>query len=326
LQKTSSCAVVVRVPAAQRCPYPTFGTELSRAQRRAAAHDRRCDMRWHSNDRNDLAAARVRVDDGTNLATLTGASGADAAAAAAVLRAGGVVVPDARFVEGGQVTVVAQVSDSDDQAQERRVPGYTLSNLDVMIVSPQVISDLGMGTRIGSVVAATTRAPTPAEQDRARAQLVALGPKHDDLQVENGPDRSLDTVALILALAAGVLALGVTAAATGLAAADGRADISTLAAVGAAPWTRRLLSLSQSGVIAGLGSLLGALAGLGAGLAVLVALNQPVPDQWPASDPYPLVVPWLNLVIGLLAIPAVAMLSAGLLTRSRLPVERRQPT
>jgi putative ABC transport system permease protein len=33
-------------------------------------------------------------------------------------------------------------------------------------------------------------------------------------------------------------------------------------------------------------------------------------------------VPWLNLAV-LLAVPLVAMLGAGLLTRSRLPIERR---
>jgi putative ABC transport system permease protein len=33
-------------------------------------------------------------------------------------------------------------------------------------------------------------------------------------------------------------------------------------------------------------------------------------------------VPWLNLAT-LVAVPVVAMLGAGLLTRSRLPIERR---
>jgi putative ABC transport system permease protein len=86
---------------------------------------------------------------------------------------------------------------------------------------------------------------------------------------------------------------------------------------------RRALSLSQSGVIAGLGSLLGAVAGLGTATAVLVALNRGYADVWPAPAPYPIAVPWLNLVVALLVVPLVAMLGAGLLTRSRLPIERR---
>jgi putative ABC transport system permease protein len=33
--------------------------------------------------------------------------------------------------------------------------------------------------------------------------------------------------------------------------------------------------------------------------------------------------PWLNVAIALLVVPVTAMLGAGLLTRSRLPIERR---
>jgi putative ABC transport system permease protein len=76
-------------------------------------------------------------------------------------------------------------------------------------------------------------------------------------------------------------------------------------------------------VIAGLGSLLGAGAGFGAAAAVLSALNQRYADSWPAPAPYPITVPWLNLAAALLVVPLIAMLGAGLLTRSRLPVERR---
>jgi putative ABC transport system permease protein len=35
------------------------------------------------------------------------------------------------------------------------------------------------------------------------------------------------------------------------------------------------------------------------------------------------VVPWRNVGVALLVVPLVAMLGAGLLTRSRLPIERR---
>jgi putative ABC transport system permease protein len=76
-------------------------------------------------------------------------------------------------------------------------------------------------------------------------------------------------------------------------------------------------------VIAGLGSLLGTVAGLGAATAVLAALNRAYADAWPAPTPYPITVPWLNVGLALLAVPVVAMLGAGLPTRSRLPIERR---
>jgi putative ABC transport system permease protein len=73
-------------------------------------------------------------------------------------------------------------------------------------------------------------------------------------------------------------------------------------------------------VIAGLGSLLGAVAGLGGAVAVLLALNRGYADIWPTPTPYPITLPWLNIGIALLV---VAMIGAGLLTRSRLPIERR---
>jgi putative ABC transport system permease protein len=76
-------------------------------------------------------------------------------------------------------------------------------------------------------------------------------------------------------------------------------------------------------VIAGLGSLLGAAAALGGSVAVLVALNRGDADLWPAPTPYPITMPWLNVGVALLVVPMVAMLGAGLLTRSRLPIERR---
>ena len=81
------------------------------------------------------------------------------------------------------------------------------------------------------------------------------------------------------AIVAGLITLGAAAIATGLAAVDGRADLSTLAAVGASPRVRRALSLSQSGVIAGPRSLLGAIVGLGAATAVLFASTGPTPTS-----------------------------------------------
>jgi putative ABC transport system permease protein len=170
-----------------------------------------------------------------------------------------------------------------------------------------------------ATLATTSRMPTVAEQDRAQA---ALGNEFA-IQVEQGPPTTGPTL-LVLAIVAGVITLAAAAIATGLAAADGRSDLAVLAAVGASPRIRRALSLSQSGVIAGLGSLIGAVAGLGASTAVLFALNQRYAGVWPAPTPYPIKVPWLNVGVALLVVPLIAMLGAGLLTRSRLPIERRQ--
>jgi len=167
-------------------------------------------------------------------------------------------------------------------------------------------------------LATTSRMPTTAEHDRLSA---ALG-KEYEASIEHSPEPK-NAELLVLAIIAAVIAIVAAAVATGLAAADGRADLATLAAVGASPRVRRTLSLSQAGVIAGLGSLLGTVAGLGAATAVLVALNQGYADVWPAPVPYPITVPWLNVALALVVVPVVAMLGAGLLTRSRLPIEHR---
>jgi putative ABC transport system permease protein len=106
----------------------------------------------------------------------------------------------------------------------------------------------------------------------------------------------------ILAIVAGVVTLAAAALATGLAAADGRADLAALAALGTSPRMRRALSLSQAGVIAGLGSIIGTLAGLGTAIAVLITLNQATADAWPLQQPRPIIVPWLNIATALVVV------------------------
>ena len=58
-------------------------------------------------------------------------------------------------------------------------------------------------------------------------------------------------------------------------------------------------------------------------VATLVALNRGYAEIWPAPTPYPITLPLVNVGVALLLVPVVAMLGAGLLTRSRLPIERR---
>ena len=45
--------------------------------------------------------------------------------------------------------------------------------------------------------------------------------------------------------------------------------------------------------------------------------------MWPVQPTLPIIVPWLNIGAALVVVPLVAMLGAGLLTRSRLPIEHR---
>jgi putative ABC transport system permease protein len=325
------CFVHAEADPARRCPYEfeVLRREPTPGEQRAARRDARCDgvgglygyFKYLVTDRLTVVA-----DPGA-VGALTGLEAADADRAAAALRAGKVVVDHPRYLHDDQVRLTITTSQpaakENDRSWTRTAPGYAPPHrprAPITLMTWRTARSLGLDPVPSMVLATTGRMPTVAEQDRLQA---ALG-NRVGVYVERGVRWHSDTgVLLVLAVMAGVITLGAAAIATGLAAADGRGDLGTLAAVGASPRVRRGLSLSQSGVIAGLGSLLGAAAGLGGSVAVLLALNRGYADVWPAPTPYPIALPWLNVAVAVLVVPAVAMLGAGLLTRSRLPIERR---
>lgn len=322
------CGVGAQMPEDRQCPLYLLQREPTREEQRQARRDPRCQTEvsgWtYGSSIGDVVGGRDAV------AAITGTSGDDLARAGAVLDAGGVVVYDERLIVDGKVTLmVTEGATNEDPGESRTitVPGYAMTTgTEPMgaIYSAAAVAAAGLPTRSAGVAVATTRMPTQAEEDALNAAMRDIDGRLS-VSVERGPRGQEDPTALILAMVAGVITLGAASIATGLAAADGRADLSTLAAVGASPRVRRLLSLSQSGVIAGLGSTLGVVAGLGAAFAVLFAFNQAAVDRWPPEAPYPMNVPWTNLAV-VLVVPLVAMLAAGLLTRSRLPIEQRRLT
>jgi putative ABC transport system permease protein len=132
---------------------------------------------------------------------------------------------------------------------------------------------------------------------------------------------------------AGVITIGATTIATALSNVDSRPDLTTLGAVGAAPRTRRLLSMSRAGVIAGIGTALGAVAGFLPAYAWVHSQARSADLSggthggtiYVPGEHLPrmlLVVPWLPLTSTLIVVPLAAMLVAGLFSRSRLPSER----
>jgi putative ABC transport system permease protein len=325
------CAVRPRTPAARQCPYSpeVLRRDPTPVEQRAARRDARCDglgglYRYFQYAFTDTFTLVIDPD---AVGAVTGLAAEDADRAAAALRAGKVVVDHPRYLHGGQVTLTITTGNPFDKTKEKTrtatVPGAALPHrprAPITLMSRQTARSLGLDPVPSMLLATTGRMPTVAERDRLQAALGSTA----GVYVEQGPrPRSETRTLLLLVVVAGVITLGAAALATGLAAADGRADLGTLAAVGASPRVRRGLSLSQSGVIAGLGSLLGAAAGLAGSVAVLRALNRGYADMWPAPTPYPITLPWLNLAVALLVVPVVAMLGAGLLTRSRLPIERR---
>ncbi|MEU7995116.1 FtsX-like permease family protein [Micromonospora sp. NPDC049060] len=317
---TDLCVVSPVLPAERVCPW-TPGDRLTPEQQRRARADARC-----AEPEDHLGRYfHVLVDDGTALPALTGAAPADVAAATAVLRAGGAVVTDPRYVRDGRVDVrVTRAGQArPDPRAVTTVAGYPLPTAlgaERLLLSPAAAGRLGLNVHPLGWAIAADGVPDEDRQDRF---VAAVRPLHAQVEIDRGTQGDAGRpLLLLLAAAAGVITLGAAAIATGLAAAEGRADLSTLAAVGAGPGLRRLLSLCQSGVIAVLGSALGIVAGLGSASIILTALNRRYAALWPVTEPYPVVVPWTTLGV-LVVVPLVAMLGAGFFTRSRLPVERR---
>ncbi|MEV6968801.1 FtsX-like permease family protein [Hamadaea sp. NPDC051192] len=314
------CALDLVLPDREKCPFenaPTKAEDQARA---------RADQRCHE----DLmlgSAFGVVVDDGSHLPLVTGATADDLAQATAALRSGAVVVTDPRYVVDGKVQVAPIISDSkgDQRGTPVEVPAYVLRSgvhgFD-LVIGTDSLAKLGLGTQPAYLVAATNRMPTSAEEEKLNSALLEFSQLAYATVQRTGHDR-LDILLIVLALASALVTLAAAAIATGLAAADGRADLATLGAIGASPRVRRFMSLSQSGVIAGVGTILGLAVGIGGALALIAGVNRSQSLRvWPIPLDLPMVVPWVQLGIVVL-VPVVAMVGAGLLTRSRLPIERR---
>jgi putative ABC transport system permease protein len=129
------------------------------------------------------------------------------------------------------------------------------------------------------------------------------------------PDIDLEPLGLIrlgVTGAAALLTLLVVGMAVALSAAEGRADQSTMAAVGAGPWRRRSLGAMHGLFLGVVGVLLGGVVGLPAGAALLQV------DGAPGVS-----VPWLHVGITLLVVPLIAWLAGWLVTSTRLTLVRR---
>ncbi|MFI9643041.1 FtsX-like permease family protein [Micromonospora sp. NPDC051925] len=317
------CTVTPVLPPERTCPYDEQSYDSAELRRQALA-DPRCISSVRTIYGSTLP---VLVDDGAALGVVSGAPPAELAAATAVLRAGGVVVTDPRYLVDGRVTV--QIDRSADgsprpTAATVSLPGHLLRGgvpVDRLVLSPAAAGRAGLTAQPIGYAVDTPTAPASGHLDRVVTALRPVLPV--SVEVERGPPASEQRpVLLLLAAGAGVITVGAAGVATGLAAAEGRRDLSTLAAVGASPRVRRVLSLCQAGVIAGVGSVLGIAAGLGSALIILTSVNRQYAQAWPVETPYPVVVPWQTLGV-LVVVPLVAMLGAGLFTRSRLAVERR---
>ncbi|HEY0690641.1 MAG TPA: ABC transporter permease [Kribbella sp.] len=235
--------------------------------------------------------------------------------AADALRAGKVVVPSKDFLTSDGKTLIGGRRE-DGTTTGKSVPAVVLPGLPELrtfqqspssLASPEVAGKLGT-LSVGEVHYALTRDPTEAE----RAAVAKVLGMEDNLYVEHGyQDPSGTATMVLLGVATLVTLLGV-AISVSLSAAEGRADLATLAAVGAKPRQRRGLAGAQAWLLGQVGCLLGVLVGALYGYTGHVAFGSPY-----------FAVPWREIGGIVVIVPLFAGLLAWLMTRSRLPMVRR---
>lgn len=318
---TASCekdcqGVSIGTPKPNVCPYQAIidrTGELTPEVSKQYADDPRCQSRSYNSQFSGPVVGSY--DD------LVALSGIRSEAARRELAAGGMVVFDRNQVSGGKgVLAVDRYGDTGPQStREVNVPAVYVdpagqSTFLSGFVSPEAAAQTGVATGVEGSILAYDTPPSDNAEEAVRAALADIG-EDDYFQVERGYRDAYGIGLLALLVASAVVTLGAAGVATGLAQADARADLATLAAVGAAPRVRRTLTAFQAAVIGGLGAVLGTASGFVPMLAFLYA-----------DDSMRVVIPWLNLLGIAVVVPAVAALLAGLLTRSRLPLSRRLAT
>lgn len=259
------------------------------------------------------------------------------AAGEAALAAGKVVVFKPAAVRHGKVRLdlIARSMTMDDASAEISLPAavVTVSGPTQIagVAPPAAFASLGYSKkRIALLVDPAVRRLTPADEQRLSGPVRATTPKVA-VTLEQGYRGDQGWALQVFAIAASVIVLGATFAATGLAAADSRPDLETLSAIGSRPGTRRLVVAAQAAVIAGVGVPAGLVAGLAPGIAMatnaeinsrfmrMVALNG---YRYPRPG-IEIDIPWPLLGVGAIGLPLVAALVAGLLARTRVRLSRR---
>lgn len=228
---------------------------------------------------------------------------------------GQVVVFDSALVDANGAVVIQAWDDNGELSQDVRIPAYVATrdlaygSMPAAFVAEDVVAEHGWTAEISSVYVAhaddATRDQIDAAIDAAEKAGAGVSYERPD---ESGPGPE----ALALVAGAALVTLVGVGIAVALSAVEGRADLATLAAVGAPPRRRRALAGAQALLVGGLGTLLGV--ALGTYFAVLL---------WPAVGVPEFIVPWGNLLLTGLAVPALAVAVAVIFTPSRLPVVRR---
>lgn len=214
----------------------------------------------------------------------------------------------------GTVTLTAKMPDRTTLPAHLAATAYPAGtsawSLPTVFLSPEAIAAHGW-FQTATSTAVTYPASTDLDAVRTAADDAGMDLWAGD-SVGPPTDGYLTGLYYLLAGLAAVVAFlgaGVTVA---LSATDGRADLATLAALGASGYRRRTLAGSHALVVTGLGALSGLVVGLCAAFAAVPVMGMPT-----------LVVPWEHLLVTVLAVPVVASMTALAVTPSRLPLARR---
>ncbi|MFC0628227.1 FtsX-like permease family protein [Kribbella deserti] len=234
-------------------------------------------------------------------------------AIAEALRQGNLVVPKAGFIRDGKA-IVGSWDGGDKKRVARILPAQALP-LDGMILPlrDHALVSIETARTFASLNVVQTHFELTRQPSEAELKTVAMLTKSKtSLYVERGyqPPNQL-VLAGVLGAATLVTLMGV-AVAVSLSAAEGRADLATLAAIGAQPRRRRNLAAAQAWLLGQIGCL------LGVGVGALMGYS----SRTITSSPY-FAVPWLQLGAIVVAVPLFAGAMAWLTTRSRLPMVRR---
>ncbi len=192
------------------------------------------------------------------------------------------------------------------------------------VISTAVARELGVPVRATAWFVSGSEI-TEAGQSAINERLAGID-RSLSMAVERGYQSDAATKIVLWALigVAALLMLGGTLTSTFLSLADARGDLTTLAAVGAAPRTRRRVAAGYALVIGGLGAVLGTLIGLIPGIAVSFPLtNRGGYGFDTAGSSHYLDIPWLTIAMLVLALPLLTAVSVALFTRSRLPLLAR---
>lgn len=224
------------------------------------------------------------------------------------------VVRSEAAVEGTAELPAVQVPLPEAGKRGVQVPAF-------VVIPPSLTGQLPLPVGTTTLVTGGPGDPvTEAQEQRIDEAMAATIAGEGGIGVERGWQDDLAPARLILIGVGGALVLIATLTATGLALTDARPDFATLAAVGAAPRTRRSMAMASALVVGGGGALLGVLVGLAPGIAVAYPLTST--DYGYGVDPV-LAVPWDVLAAVGIAVPLVAVAVTGLFVRSRLPMSRR---